>query len=57
MLASSLIEEGMSWWEAVLTIFQGNLVVLVPMVLNAHAGTRFRWPGPGERSDDTDRAG
>jgi NCS1 family nucleobase:cation symporter-1 len=40
-LASSLITEGMSWWQAVLTILLGNLVVLVPMVLNAHAGTRY----------------
>ena len=38
MLASSLIGGGMNWWQAVLTIFLGNLIVLVPMVLNAHAG-------------------
>src|SRR5262245_42357184 len=37
-LASGLIEQGMNWWEAVLTIFLGNVVVLIPMVLNAHAG-------------------
>lgn len=41
MLASSLITEGMSWWQAVLTIFLGNTIVLVPMVLNAHAGTKY----------------
>jgi NCS1 family nucleobase:cation symporter-1 len=46
MLASSLIEEGMSWWQAVLTIFLGNLIVLLPMVLNAHAGTRYGIPFP-----------
>jgi NCS1 family nucleobase:cation symporter-1 len=46
MLASSLIEEGMNWWQAVLTIFLGNLIVLVPMVLNAHAGTRYGIPFP-----------
>ncbi len=46
MLASSLIEEGMSWWQAVLTILLGNVVVLVPMVLNAHAGTRYGIPFP-----------
>src|SRR5260370_13626654 len=38
MLASSLIGGGMNWWEAILTVFLGNLIVLVPMVLNAHAG-------------------
>jgi NCS1 family nucleobase:cation symporter-1 len=41
MLASSLIDEGMSWWQAVLTIFLGNVIVLLPMVLNAHAGTKY----------------
>ena len=33
MLASSLIEGGMNWWQSILTIFLGNLVVLIPMVL------------------------
>lgn len=46
MLASSLIGGGMNWWQAVLTIFLGNVVVLVPMVLNAHAGTRYGIPFP-----------
>ncbi len=46
MLASSLIGGGMNWWEAVLTIFLGNLIVLVPMILNAHAGTRYGIPFP-----------
>lgn len=46
MLASSLIAEGMSWSQAVLTIFLGNLIVLLPMVLNAHAGTKYGIPFP-----------
>jgi nucleobase:cation symporter-1, NCS1 family len=46
MLASSLIGGGMNWWQAVLTIFLGNLIVLVPMVLNAHAGTCYGIPFP-----------
>src|SRR5580700_5344592 len=46
MLASSLIDGGMNWWEAVLTIFVGNLIVLIPMVLNAHAGTKYGIPFP-----------
>lgn len=46
MLASSLIAEGMSWWQAVLTIFLGNTIVLLPMVLNAHAGTKYGIPFP-----------
>lgn len=46
MLASSLIGGGMNWWQAVLTIFLGNLIVLIPMVLNAHAGTKYGIPFP-----------
>lgn len=46
MLAASLIQLGMNWWQAVLTIFLGNCIVLVPMVLNAHAGTRYGIPFP-----------
>ena len=46
MLASSLISEGMNWWQAVLTIFLGNTIVLLPMVLNAHAGTKYGIPFP-----------
>ncbi len=46
MLASSLISEGMNWWQAVLTIFLGNTIVLVPMILNAHAGTKYGIPFP-----------
>ncbi len=45
-LASSLISRGMSWWQAVLTIFLGNAIVLIPMVLNAHAGTKYGIPFP-----------
>jgi NCS1 family nucleobase:cation symporter-1 len=46
MLASGLITVGMNWWEAILTIFLGNLIVLIPMILNAHAGTRYGIPFP-----------
>src|SRR5215208_4571670 len=46
MLASSLIDQGMNWWQAVLTVFLGNVVVLVPMILNAHAGTKYGIPFP-----------
>ena len=47
-LASSLVSAkiGMSWWQAVLTIFAGNAVVLVPMVLNGFAGTKYGIPFP-----------
>ena len=48
MLASSLVDAkiGMNWWQAILTIFMGNVIVLVPMVLNAHAGTKYGIPFP-----------
>jgi len=38
---------GMNWWQAILTIFLGNLIVLIPMVLNAHAGTLYGIPLSG----------
>ena len=46
MLASGLIAGGMSWIQAVCTILLGNLIVLIPMLLNAHAGTRYGIPFP-----------
>lgn len=46
MLASGLIAGGMNWWQAVGTILLGNLIVLIPMLLNAHAGTRYGIPFP-----------
>ncbi len=41
MLASSLISGGMNWWQAIGTVALGNLIVLVPMLLNGHAGTKY----------------
>jgi NCS1 family nucleobase:cation symporter-1 len=46
MLASGLIAGGMSWRQAVGTILLGNLIVLVPMLLNAHAGAKYGIPFP-----------
>jgi nucleobase:cation symporter-1, NCS1 family len=40
-LASGLMQQGMNWWQSMLTILLGNTIVLVPMVLNAHAGTKY----------------
>ena len=40
-LAASLIELGMTWVQAVATVLCANLVVLLPMVLNGHVGTKF----------------
>ena len=46
MLASGLIAGGMSWQQAIATILLGNLIVLVPMLLNAHAGAKYGIPFP-----------
>jgi len=46
MLASSLIQGGMNWWQAILTIFLGNTIVLIPMILNGHAGAKYSIPFP-----------
>jgi NCS1 family nucleobase:cation symporter-1 len=45
-MASSLIDQGMSWWQALVTILLGNLIVLVPILLNSHAGTKYGIPFP-----------
>ncbi|HEY2118143.1 MAG TPA: NCS1 family nucleobase:cation symporter-1 [Candidatus Acidoferrum sp.] len=46
MMASGLIAGGMDWLQAISTILLGNLIVLIPMLLNAHAGTRYGIPFP-----------
>ena len=40
-LASGLMTQGMTWWQAMGTILLANTIVLIPMILNAHAGTRY----------------
>ncbi|HEY1648468.1 MAG TPA: NCS1 family nucleobase:cation symporter-1 [Terracidiphilus sp.] len=45
-LASSLIAKGMDWKQAIGTVLLGNLIVLVPMLLNAHAGAKYGIPFP-----------
>jgi nucleobase:cation symporter-1, NCS1 family len=40
-LASGLMSQGMNWWQALVTILLGNTIVLIPMMLNAHAGTKY----------------
>jgi NCS1 family nucleobase:cation symporter-1 len=43
-LSASLIEGGMSGWQAVLTVFLANAIVLLPMLLIGHAGTKYGIP-------------
>jgi NCS1 family nucleobase:cation symporter-1 len=45
-MASSMINQGMNWWQAILTIFIGNAIVLIPMLLNGHAGAKYGIPFP-----------
>ncbi|HEV8593879.1 MAG TPA: cytosine permease, partial [Pyrinomonadaceae bacterium] len=46
MLASGLISAGMNWWQALITILLGNTIVLIPILLNSHPGTKYGIPFP-----------
>ncbi len=46
MLAGGLVAEGLNWWQAVLTVFLGNLIVVFPMMLIGHAGAKHGIPFP-----------
>ncbi len=46
MLASSMINAGMNWWQGITVILLGNAIVLGPMMVNAHAGTKYGIPFP-----------
>src|SRR3954462_14414179 len=46
MLAASMIQGGMNWKQAVLTVFVGNCIVLAPMLLNSHPGAKYGIPFP-----------
>lgn len=46
MMAGGLVAVGMNWWQALLTIALGNVIVLVPILLNAHPGTKYGIPFP-----------
>ncbi|HKS43319.1 MAG TPA: NCS1 family nucleobase:cation symporter-1 [Blastocatellia bacterium] len=46
MLASGLIDRGMNWWQSLFTILLGNTIVLAPILLNSHPGTKYGIPFP-----------
>ncbi len=46
MLASGLMVSGMNWWQALFTILLGNTIVLIPILLNSHPGTKYGIPFP-----------
>lgn len=45
-IAAGMIDQGMNWWQACLLVFLGNVVVLLPILLNAHAGAKYGIPFP-----------
>ncbi len=45
-MASGLVDKGMAWWQALLTIALGNIIVLAPILLNSHPGTKYGIPFP-----------
>src|SRR5258707_4561946 len=46
MLSSGLISAGMNWWQSLMTILLGNVIVLAPILLNSHPGTKYGIPFP-----------
>ncbi len=46
LLASGMIKDGLNWWQAILIFLLGNIIVLVPMILNGHAGAKYGIPFP-----------
>ncbi len=46
MLAAGMIQAGLGWRLALLAVLLGNAIVWVPLVVNAHAGTRYGIPFP-----------
>ena len=45
-LAAGLIAAGMTWWQGLLTVALGNLIVLIPILLNSHPGAKYGIPFP-----------
>lgn len=46
MIGGGLLSSGLNWWQATITIFLGNIITLFPLLLNAHAGTKYGIPFP-----------
>lgn len=46
MCGASLIAEGMNWWQAILVIFLSSVLLLIPMLLNSHVGSKYGIPFP-----------
>ncbi|MDR2791909.1 MAG: NCS1 family nucleobase:cation symporter-1 [Tannerellaceae bacterium] len=46
IMAGGFITLGMNWWQSLMTMFLGNVIILIPLLLNADAGCRFGIPYP-----------
>lgn len=46
MLSAGMIQAGLSWRMALLAVLLGNLIVWIPLVINAHPGTKYGIPFP-----------
>ena len=46
MMASGMVGMGLSVWMAVLNVVLGNIIILIPIQLNSHAGTKYGIPFP-----------
>lgn len=46
MMAAGIMAAGLTWWQALINVALGNLIVLIPMQLNSHAGTKYGIPYP-----------
>jgi NCS1 family nucleobase:cation symporter-1 len=46
MLSAGLMAAGMSWLQALITVLLGNTIVLIPILLNSHPGTKYGIPFP-----------
>jgi nucleobase:cation symporter-1, NCS1 family len=46
MLSAGLMAAGMSWSQALITVALGNTIVLIPILLNSHPGTKYGIPFP-----------
>jgi NCS1 family nucleobase:cation symporter-1 len=55
MLASGLMAAGMNWVQALTTILLGNTIVLVPILLNSHPGTKYGIPSRSSPAPPTAR--
>src|SRR5262249_23311019 len=40
-LAGSLVDLGMAWWQGIAIVVAANMILLVPLILTGHPGTRY----------------